>query len=198
MPGQGKIGVLIEEHFDAAEYRRFNEFFPARGYEVEYLSHLWDQPELRFRSNPTDGAIEEQVTVRREVNDANPADYRAVLLIGAYAMDRLRYQPTVRKGQPNQSPAVRFLRRAFRRRTRRSASFVMDCGCSRRPWSAAGQAGDLCPQHRLRRRERGRRGGLRRRRDGRGRRRRQPHLRETPRGDRPFLETLVLEMTKVE
>ena len=37
---KGKIGVLIEEHFDATEYRRFNEYFPAQGYEVEYLSHL--------------------------------------------------------------------------------------------------------------------------------------------------------------
>ena len=37
---KGKIGVLIEEHFDATEFRRFNEYFPAQGYEVEYLSHL--------------------------------------------------------------------------------------------------------------------------------------------------------------
>ena len=25
---EGKIGVLIEEHFDETEFRRFNEFFP--------------------------------------------------------------------------------------------------------------------------------------------------------------------------
>src|SRR5262245_32168930 len=113
MPNRGKIGVLIEEHFDPAEYRRFNEYFPGRGYAVEYLSHLWGQHELRFRSNPTDGVVEEQVTVRLEVNDADPADYAAVLLIGAYAMDRLRYQARVKKGEPNQAPAVRFLRRAL-------------------------------------------------------------------------------------
>lgn len=28
-------------------------------------------------------------------------------------MDRLRYQPTVKKGRPNQAPAVQFLRRAL-------------------------------------------------------------------------------------
>ena len=36
----GKIAVLIEEHFDSTEYRRFNEYFPTQGYEVEYISHL--------------------------------------------------------------------------------------------------------------------------------------------------------------
>jgi putative intracellular protease/amidase len=111
---RGTIGVLIEEHFDAAEFRRFNEFFPARGYAVEYLSHLWGQPALRFGSNPDGGQILEHVTVTAEVNDADPADYRAILLIGAYAMDRLRYQATVKQGEKNEAPAVRLLRRALR------------------------------------------------------------------------------------
>jgi putative intracellular protease/amidase len=111
---EGKIGVLIEEHFDAAEFRRFNDFFPAQGYAVEYLTHLWGQPALRFGSNPDNGRIEEYVTVTTEVNAADPADYRAIVLIGAYAMDRLRYQSRVRKGQRNEAPAVNFLRRALR------------------------------------------------------------------------------------
>jgi protease I len=107
------IGVLIEEHFDAFEFRRFNEFFPAHGYQVEYLSHLWGQPELRFSSNPENGAITQRAIVTAEVNDVDVADYKAILLIGGYAMDRLRYQATIRKGQKNQAPAVRFLRRAL-------------------------------------------------------------------------------------
>jgi protease I len=81
---KGKIGVLIEDHFDETEFRRFNEFFPANGYEVEYISHLWNQ------------------------------DYKGILLIGAYAMDRLRYEEHPQEGQPNQSPAVRFLRTAVK------------------------------------------------------------------------------------
>ena len=111
---KGKIGVLIEEHFDQTEYRMFNEYFPKQGYEVEYVTHLWGQPELHFGGNPDDGDYNvEKVTVTREVNDINPSDYKGIICIGAYAMDRLRYQPTVKKGQKNQAPAVAFLRKAM-------------------------------------------------------------------------------------
>lgn len=110
---KGKIGVLIEDHFDPTEFRRFNEYFPQRGYQVEYISHLWGQPALHFGSNPENNAVEEHVTVTTEVNDINPDDYKGIICIGAYAMDRLRYQTTVKKGQPNQAPAVAFLRKAL-------------------------------------------------------------------------------------
>ena len=110
---KGKIGVLIEEHFDATEYRRFNEYFPAQGYEVEYLSHLWGQPALRFGANPDNDEVDEHVTVTTEINAVDPSDYAGVLLIGAYAMDRMRYQAKVKKGQKNQAPAVVFLRKAM-------------------------------------------------------------------------------------
>ena len=109
----GKIGVLIEDHFDQTEFRMFNEFFPKHGYEVEYISHLWGNPELHFGGNPDDGRIEEHVTVKTEVNNVEPSDYEGIILIGAYAMDRLRYQANPRKGQPNQSPAVVFVRKAM-------------------------------------------------------------------------------------
>jgi putative intracellular protease/amidase len=108
-----KIGVLIEEHFDQTEYRKFNEFFPKHGYEVEYFSHLWGQPALKFGSNPEDSVVQDHVTVTVEVNDIKPEDYEGVMLIGAYAMDRLRYQANPKKGQPNQAPAVVFLRKAM-------------------------------------------------------------------------------------
>lgn len=114
METKGKIGVLIEEHFDPTEYRMFNEFFPARGYEVEYISHLWGKPELRFGSNPEDDCVEFHVTVRTEVEGIDPADYKGIILIGAYATDRLRYEEHPRKGQPNQAPAVQFLRKAIK------------------------------------------------------------------------------------
>jgi putative intracellular protease/amidase len=112
--GKGKIGVLIEEHFDPTEYWKFNEYFPKQGYEVEYISHLWGQSQLRFGSNPENDKIEYHVTVTTEVDDVQPADYKGIILIGAYAMDRLRYEAHPKRGQPNQSPAVRFLRRAVR------------------------------------------------------------------------------------
>jgi len=106
---KGKIAVLIEDHFDGTEYRRFNEFFPLQGYQVDYVSHLWGQPSLTFGNNPDDGVVDLHATVTTEVNNVKPADYAGVILIGAYAMDRLRYQEKVKPGQPNQAPAVRFL-----------------------------------------------------------------------------------------
>ncbi|MET9734951.1 DJ-1/PfpI family protein [Streptomyces sp. NPDC006458] len=111
---KGKIGVLIEDHFDQTEYRAFNEFFPRHGYEVEYLSHLWGQPELTFGSNPDNGFVEEHVTVTGEVADADVTSYAGIVLIGAYAMDRLRYQPEIPgPGSRNKAPAVEFLRAAM-------------------------------------------------------------------------------------
>ena len=109
---KGKIGVLIEEHFDGTEFQRFNEYFPAHGYEVEYISHLWGNKELHFGSNPEDNKIEYHVTVTTEVNDIDPKDYKGIIAIGAYAMDRLRYQVKVKKGEKNQAPAIAFLRKA--------------------------------------------------------------------------------------
>jgi putative intracellular protease/amidase len=109
----GKIGVLIEDHFDQTEFRRFNDYFPRHGYEVEYLSHLWGNKELRFGSNPDNGVVEEHVTVTREIEDLDPAEYDGIICIGAYAMDRLRYEVSPKKGQKNQAPAVVFLRKAL-------------------------------------------------------------------------------------
>jgi protease I len=113
---KGKIGVIIEDHFDQTEYRLFNQYFPAHGYEVEYVTHLWGQPSLHFGGNPDDGIYDpvEKVTVTTEINDINPADYKGFICIGAYAMDRLRYQVSVKKGQKNQAPAVEFLRKAMK------------------------------------------------------------------------------------
>ncbi len=110
---KGKIGVIVEEHFDPTEYRRFNEYFPEKGYEVEYLSHLWGNKELTFGSNPENDQVEYHVTVTKDVNDVDPADYKGIICIGAYAMDRLRYQVNVKKGEKNQAPAVAFIRKAM-------------------------------------------------------------------------------------
>ena len=109
---RGKIGVLIEDHFDQTEFRMFNEYFPSRGYEVEYLSHLWGNQSLTFGGNPDSGVVEEHVTVTTEVDDVDPADYKGIICIGAYAMDRLRYQEHIGKGEKNMAPAVVFLRKA--------------------------------------------------------------------------------------
>ena len=106
---KGTIGVLTEAHFDEEEYQRFGEFFPARGYAVEYLSHLWGVKQLTFKGN--DHLAE--MTVTMELNDAALADYVAIILIGGFTpMDRLRFELNPVPGRPNQSPGVRFLRKA--------------------------------------------------------------------------------------
>ena len=107
---KGKIAILIEDHFDEIEFKAFNEFFPANGYEIEYISHLWNQKQLTFKGID----LTEKVTVTVEVNDIDPADYEGIILIGAYAMDRLRYENYPQQDQPNQSPAIRFLRKAVK------------------------------------------------------------------------------------
>lgn len=111
-PIKGKIGVLIEDHFDQTEFRKFNAYFPEKGYQVVYLSHLWGNAQLTFGSNPDDGYVEEHVIVTTELDHVSPADFKGIILIGAYATDRLRYQTNPRKGQPNMAPAVVFLRKA--------------------------------------------------------------------------------------
>jgi putative intracellular protease/amidase len=110
---KGKIGVLIEDHFDPTEYREFNKYFPERGYAVDYMTHLWGNPSLRFGGNPDTGVVEEHVTVTTEVNNVDPFDYKGIICIGAYAMDRLRYEANPQKGRPNQAPAVVLLRKAM-------------------------------------------------------------------------------------
>lgn len=114
MASKGKIAVLIEDHYDPTEYEMFNDYFPKQGYEVEYVSHLWGNRAVTFWANPEDGVIKNQVTVTTEVNSVKPSDYKAVIFIGAYAMDRLRYQEHMMKGQVNQAPAVNFLRKALK------------------------------------------------------------------------------------
>jgi putative intracellular protease/amidase len=105
-----KIGVLIEAHYDETEFNRFNEFFPSHGYEVEYLSNLWGQPLLSFKGND----LNSEVRVNKCVTQARPAEYKGIILIGGYAMDRLRYEEHARAGQPNAAPAVQFLRQCVK------------------------------------------------------------------------------------
>lgn len=105
---KGTIGVLIEAHYDETEFRRFNEYLPSQGYAIEYISYLWGQPSLTFRGNDNTS----EVTVFKDVKDVDLANYRGIIFIGGYAMDRLRYQDHPKRRQPNRAPAVEFLRRA--------------------------------------------------------------------------------------
>ena len=102
-----KIGILIEDHFDEIEFNKFNEYFPKAGYEIEYITRLWGNESITFRG------IEHtaEVTVKKDVDDVDLNDYDGFILIGAYAMDRLRYEENPVEGQPNQSPAMKLIRK---------------------------------------------------------------------------------------
>jgi hypothetical protein len=105
-----KVLVLIEEHYDETEFNVFNTFFPAKGVDVDYASFLWGQPSLDFEGNDKTSKVKVELCVTQ----VNLDDYAGLILIGGYAMDRLRYQPTL-SGGPNTAPAVELLRDAVQR-----------------------------------------------------------------------------------
>ena len=102
-----QILVLIEEHYDETEFNVFNEFYPANGYEVVYASYLWGNDTLTFEGNDKTS----KVVVSTCVSKVNLSEYKGMLLIGGYAMDRLRYTTKVDGGY-NTSPAVELLSQA--------------------------------------------------------------------------------------
>jgi putative intracellular protease/amidase len=101
-----KVLVLIEEHYDETEFNVFNEYFPSFGIAVDYASYLWGNDSLTFEGNDKTSKVE----VTHCVSKINLKDYKGLILIGGYAMDRLRYQETL--GTVNQAPAVKLLRDA--------------------------------------------------------------------------------------
>ena len=105
-----KILVLIEEHYDETEYNVFNSFFPVNGVSVDYASYLWGNDALEFEGNDKTSRAKVDLCVTK----INLADYKGLILIGGYAMDRLRYQPKL-DGNRNSAPAVELLRAAVHR-----------------------------------------------------------------------------------
>lgn len=104
-----KVLVLVEEHYDETEYNVFNDYFPKEKIEVEYGSYLWGNDSLTFEGNDKTS----KVTVSTCVSKVNLDDYVGLILIGGYAMDRLRYETTL--GATNKAPAVELLRKAVTR-----------------------------------------------------------------------------------
>jgi protease I len=105
-----KILVLVEEHYDETEFNVFNQFFPANGVAVDYASYLWGNESLEFEGNDKTSKVKVELCVSK----VNLADYKGLILIGGYAMDRLRYQPSL-TGTHNTAPAVELLRSAVQR-----------------------------------------------------------------------------------
>lgn len=105
-----RVLVMIEEHYDESEFNVFNTFFPSKGFSVDYASYLWGNPSLEFEGNDKTSKVKVELCV----SQVNLDDYIGLILIGGYAMDRLRYQATV-SGSKNTAPAVELLRVAVER-----------------------------------------------------------------------------------
>jgi len=107
IPTKGKIAVLIESHFDEQEFDAFKTLFPQNGYEVDFVSYLWNNKALIFNGND----LRKRVKVTKDITLIDINDYKAIILIGGYAMDRLRYDKERKDGVKNESAAVSFLRK---------------------------------------------------------------------------------------
>jgi len=105
-----KILVLIEEHYDETEFNVFNKFYPANSVDVDYASYLWGNEAIEFEGNDKTSKVKVDLCVSK----LNLEDYKGLILIGGYAMDRLRYQPVLNESR-NMAPAVEFLRKAVQR-----------------------------------------------------------------------------------
>ena len=101
-----KILVIIEEHYDETEFKVFNEFFPRFDIMVDYASYLWGNNSITFEGNDKTSRVEVSLCVSK----VDLKDYQGLILIGGYAMDRLRYEEKLTGS--NQAPAVNLLRQA--------------------------------------------------------------------------------------
>ena len=102
-----KILVLIEEHYAETSYNTFNEFFPEKNIKIDYASYLWGNESITFEGNDKTSKVEVSLCVTK----VKLTDYKGLILIGGYAMDRLRYQANI-DSYLNQEPAVKLLREA--------------------------------------------------------------------------------------
>jgi len=101
-----KIAVLIESHFDPTEPGAFLNFFPVRGYEIEFVSDLRGAQEATFYDNDNSSKT---ITVTKDIKNVVLLDYTGLLCVGGYAMDMLRYDFKVTKGEngrPKSIPAA--------------------------------------------------------------------------------------------
>jgi putative intracellular protease/amidase len=103
---KGKIGLLIEAKYVEDEVQYYRQKLTAEGYEAIFISYLWDQPYLLFQGEVHGTPIR----VHTDFKDVVVEEYKGFILCAGGAMDRLRYEKNPRPGQPNHSPAVRFLR----------------------------------------------------------------------------------------
>ena len=104
---KGKIGVIVESHYDELEVQYLQKRLPKEGFEMELISALWGNSMLEFQGNE----CHDPIRVYKDIDDVKLDDYVAFFFISGYCMDRLRYQTSPEKDKPNQSPVVNLIRK---------------------------------------------------------------------------------------
>jgi putative intracellular protease/amidase len=115
-----RVAVIVESQFIPQELDIYRERFQSYGATVDFVSHLWGNPKLRFYSTVEPGVVDELqwLEVGIEVDDVKPSDYAAVIAAANYTTVRLRSITDPLPGadpheQVRNAPAVRFFREAM-------------------------------------------------------------------------------------
>lgn len=89
-----RVAVLVETEYIPSELKFYCDFFSELGAEVDLMTYLWGKEERIIVSDVTEpnGQVE-QLTVTKEIADANPNDYAIVLTAANYVACRLREIP---------------------------------------------------------------------------------------------------------
>lgn len=89
-----RVAVLVETEYIPMEIKSYCDYFSKLGAEVDLMTYLWGKEERIIVSDVTepDGQVE-QLTVTKEIADANPNDYAIVLTAANYVACRLREIP---------------------------------------------------------------------------------------------------------
>lgn len=102
---KGKIGVIVESHYDELELQYLQKRLPKEGFEMELISDLWNNSMLEFQGNE----CHDPIRVYKDLDDVNLGDYIAFFFLSGYCMDRLRYQQEPKEGEINQSKVVKLI-----------------------------------------------------------------------------------------
>jgi putative intracellular protease/amidase len=115
-----RVAVIVESQFIPQELDIYRQRFQSYGATVDFVSHLWGQPTLRFYSTVEPGVVDElqYLEVSVEVDSIKPSDYAAIIAAANYTTVRLRFVTPPPPGvdpreQVRNSPAVRFFRDAM-------------------------------------------------------------------------------------
>ena len=90
-----KIAVLLDSHYDGTETSALQNFFPVRGFEVEFIGYLRGAAQAVFFNNNNPS---ETITVTKDIGDVDLLEYTGLIAVGGYAMDMIRYEQIIEEG----------------------------------------------------------------------------------------------------